>query len=360
MSQVLTDLHFCGYSEGATGTKKLIANGSHAMICCIFHNEKTPSLSVDLHGRYFKCFGCGKSGSYRELQQIMLPDLYGANREQNKGKMHGMQMSNAASNIRSLTTNSAAAHNLMDGMTRLNSFESDRNIMVPWDNDWRGLDKDFLNLLGSRIWTSRELDISVGNELMDLQRAYFPFKHPRFNFTIGYAARNLQDDIYPNQPKYRNSTLIGTKEILYMMNIIPPKCPIVIVEGAVDAAKLCYRSIPTVASLGTNQWDSFKTRMILAKRPSYVIALGDGDEAGQKFNYKLHQEFSPYIGDKFRYFELKDGLDPGGFEEHHIAHFWQVLNDITGGQLNQLSNNGQENFLFKSKESVEQAIKGEI
>lgn len=358
MSQVLTDLHFCGYSEGAQGPKKLVVNKSHAVLCCMFHNEKTPSLSIDLQGRYYKCFGCGAKGSYSKLQKMLLPDIYGQDREASKGRMHGMQMINAASNIRNLTTNISSAQNLMEGMDRLHNFESDQDIMVPWDHEWRGLDENYLNLLGSRVWTSRELDVANGSELIDVQRAYFPFKHPRFNFTIGYAARNLQDDIYPSQPKYRNSTLIGTKEILYMMNIIPPKCPIIIVEGAVDAAKLCYRSIPAVASLGTNQWDSFKTRLIMSRRPSLVMAMGDGDKAGQEFNLKLSQEFSPYLGDKFKYFELTDGLDPGGFNDDHIAHVWNVLNELTDGQMNELSNNGTENFLFRSKEEVQKAIMG--
>ena len=54
--------------------------------CCVFHNEKTPSMAVYENG--FKCFGCGKSGDVIDLACrvygldfnaacSMLADMYG-------------------------------------------------------------------------------------------------------------------------------------------------------------------------------------------------------------------------------------------------------------------------------------------
>jgi DNA primase catalytic core len=34
----------------------------HNMACCPFHDDHTPSLSVNAKGQYFHCFGCGKAG----------------------------------------------------------------------------------------------------------------------------------------------------------------------------------------------------------------------------------------------------------------------------------------------------------
>jgi len=46
--------------------------------CCIFHQEKTPSLSIRAKENYFKCFGCGESGSvidfYMKLYNKELPE----------------------------------------------------------------------------------------------------------------------------------------------------------------------------------------------------------------------------------------------------------------------------------------------
>ena len=50
----------------------------NGFINCIFHQEKTPSCSIKDKENFFKCFGCGKSGSvidfYMQLYKKELPD----------------------------------------------------------------------------------------------------------------------------------------------------------------------------------------------------------------------------------------------------------------------------------------------
>lgn len=42
---------------------KLKKMGKNHMACCPFHDEKSPSFSVNEAGQFFYCFGCGASGN---------------------------------------------------------------------------------------------------------------------------------------------------------------------------------------------------------------------------------------------------------------------------------------------------------
>ena len=42
-------------------------NGKNYMACCPFHNEKTPSFSINRDKQLFHCFGCGASGNFVQL-----------------------------------------------------------------------------------------------------------------------------------------------------------------------------------------------------------------------------------------------------------------------------------------------------
>ena len=54
ISQLVMDL--------CPGTSLRSAGKNRKKCCCVFHNEKTPSLMLDLSLNMYKCFGCGKGG----------------------------------------------------------------------------------------------------------------------------------------------------------------------------------------------------------------------------------------------------------------------------------------------------------
>ena len=39
-------------------------------LCCVFHDEKTPSLCVDLTKGSYYCLGCGKNGDVNESEEV--------------------------------------------------------------------------------------------------------------------------------------------------------------------------------------------------------------------------------------------------------------------------------------------------
>ena len=42
---------------------RLKKSGRNYMACCPFHEEKTPSFSVNQEKQFYHCFGCGASGN---------------------------------------------------------------------------------------------------------------------------------------------------------------------------------------------------------------------------------------------------------------------------------------------------------
>jgi DNA primase len=55
---------------------KLKRNGLDYKGFCPFHNEKTPSFSVNKAMGMYKCFGCGKSGDAIQFLKKRKPRLY--------------------------------------------------------------------------------------------------------------------------------------------------------------------------------------------------------------------------------------------------------------------------------------------
>ncbi len=41
------------------------------VILCLFHEEKTPSLSIDLEKGVFHCFGCDAGGGVKDFAQLV-------------------------------------------------------------------------------------------------------------------------------------------------------------------------------------------------------------------------------------------------------------------------------------------------
>jgi hypothetical protein len=333
-----------GYSQGAHGPQQIILTKDWAMINCIFHTEDTPSLGINLGGTGYSCFGCGAKGHYGELKKILLPELYG----DGAGSMSGIIASNRKvgqmlNRFKNAEQSSQKQAMIGEKISRINDFESNANYMVPWEADWRGMSAEFLRAFGGMYWNSTELDRSR-EELVTVPRIYFPFKHPRYtNLSIGYAARRLDDVVNQNAPKYRNSSVIATKQILYLLSAIKPRSPIVVVEGPFDALKLWYHGIPAVASLGTNQWSETKTGMILSRSPCCVVGLGDGDEAGAKFNNVLFSTFREFIPKKYYQIDLPKllpGGDPGSFDQAWIDYVYQCVNGASNGYLDEMRASG--------------------
>lgn len=329
-----------GYSfvqAGQAESGKVIrkASGSWVHIHCLYHNEKTPSMGINLSTGGFSCFGCGASGSWKDLRDKLGLDGGGTPRIGNISQ----DILGRMENMRYLATSATKNEDIAQKLSNVSNFE---RAMENWSYDWRGITGTFLESCGARRWQSMEYNDA--GEWGQCDRIYLPFKHPQYRtLTMGYAARRLNDETQEARlfPKYRNSSLIGTKSILYMLSAIRGTgWPMAIVEGPFDAIKLWYYGIPAVASLGTNQWSKSKTGMIMSKLPCSLYIIGDGDEAGWKFNQQLQMEFQGYMDQNVVPANLPAGLDPGTFDQAWIDYIYAEMNRSSNGKLDQLHQQG--------------------
>ncbi len=58
------------------------------VVLCLFHKEKTPSLSIDLKKGVFHCFGCGFAGGVKRFAELVGEPWGGAHSESRAAKAH--------------------------------------------------------------------------------------------------------------------------------------------------------------------------------------------------------------------------------------------------------------------------------
>jgi DNA primase len=286
---------------------------------CPFHDEKTPSFSVNTTNGYYHCFGCGESGDaigfVRKMEGLTFPEAIerlarqlgitltyeggtsAVNRETGKRMRHVEANKEAASFYEEqlLTPEARLAREFLaergfdeaaakhfgvgyapGGWDTLTTFLRGKGFSVPELIDG-GLAK-----MGSR-----------GSPIDRFhRRLMWPIKEPGGD-VVGFGARRIHDDD-PVQPKYMNTaeTLLFKKStVLYGADLarraIAQRYQAVIVEGYTDVMACHLAGVETaVASCGTAFGEDHVKllRRLLHDQDAHrseVIFTFDGDAAGQ-------------------------------------------------------------------------------
>lgn len=263
--------------------------------CYNGHDSKSPSLSIRKTDGTFYCFGCGESGygwnalaekiGAKKLKEEELPDpLY----------VLYKQLSAQEENTK------------------------DANIVLPWDAEpwtlgkYRGLSPGFLKRLDAKHW----YDSGV--------RAYrilFPISQKKK--LLGWVARRLDkiDDM-----KYRNAPKMRAMDILYPFDFVHQyfdSPSIVLVEGPMDALRLCHFQLPALAIMGTNNWRKKNRSLLLSLDVEKVVICTDGDPAGLKCRGDITPDLEEWF-DVEHYFP-PEGDDPGGMERKYVEELRKLL-----------------------------------
>jgi len=316
---------------------KLIRAGREWKACCPFHNEKTPSFTVNDDKGFYHCFGCGAHGdAIRFLtDQRGMPFMDAVKELAAKA---GMDVPAPDPQAKERADRTAT---LTDVMAEVAKWYSEQlaGIAGAEARDYlkrRGIEPDVVQRFGlgfapdSRSALKRALDRLGEDKLVETGmlikpeeggetydrfrgRLMFPIRDPRGR-VIGFGGRILG----PGEPKYLNSPdtpLFDKGRTLYNIDRAGPASRnarrLIVVEGYMDVIALDRAGISeVVAPNGTAVTEAQLERMWRLD-PSPILCF-DGDSAGRKAAIRAATRALPHIRPDrtLRFVELPSGEDP--------------------------------------------------
>lgn len=320
--------------EVASQYVKLERKGRRYFGLCPFHNEKSPSFSVEPAKQFFYCFGCNKGGSV--IQFIMniehldflealkyLADRAGitlpepddqGEKEKAKKRKELLELNKDAarfffSHLASKEGKEAQGYLKRRGLIEKTIRQFGLGLSP---SGWSELSNHFLARGVSRelLLTSGLSVKSKNGDLIDRfhGRIMFPIFDIRGNI-IGFGGRVMDQ----SQPKYMNSPdspVYNKSRELYGLNYARQSSSkrLLVVEGYMDVISLHQAGIDyAVASLGTalTQMQAW----ILKKYADEVIISYDADAAGQAATLR-GLEILEEAGCRVRVLMIPEGKDP--------------------------------------------------
>lgn len=320
--------------------------GSSYKGLCPFHNEKTPSFSVDEGRQSYKCFGCGEGGDVISfVQKYYNLDFMDA--MEMLARDYGIELKKGGQGNR--YTKEYYEINRQAAIFFFNAFRKGPNPAYEYMRG-RGISDETLHTFGigyaDDAWTSltdhlvnqgyepsKLVDVGLASEKNG--RYYDKFRgrvmFPIINTggkIIGFGGRIISD----GEPKYlnsRESAAFQKKNNLYGLNItkdyVKKEDRIILVEGYMDVISLFQAGIRNVsASLGTALTDN-QARLI-KRYTSNVILSYDADNAGQ--NAALRGLDILYGEDlRAKVLIVTDGKDPDEFIKAQGRNAYLALAD---------------------------------
>ncbi|MBT4520885.1 MAG: DNA primase [Halieaceae bacterium] len=338
---------------------KLKKTGKNYSARCPFHDEKTPSFSVNQEKQFYYCFGCGAGGNalgflmdydntgFPETVETLATSVGlevpreqtrpGAPQEEQSNRELYAVMEQVEQFYRQALRNHAKATGAVNylkerGLSGIIAKQFGLGYAPPgWDNLLTALgssDGQRALLLKSGMLVQNEAG-KIYDRFRD--RVMFPIRDQRGR-VIAFGGRVLGDD----KPKYLNSPETGIfhkgRELygLYEAKQSNRKLErILVVEGYMDVIALAQYDINyATATLGTATSKNHLERIY--RLCPEVIFCFDGDEAGRKAALRALEATLPCMEDgrQARFLFLPEGEDPdtvvrgGG-----TAHFEQLQSE---------------------------------
>jgi DNA primase len=302
---------------------------------CPFHDERTPSFSVNASDKLFYCFGCGKGGDaisfVRELEQLDFAEAVEWLAERFRVTLEYEEMSPEVEERRRRRERLLAVLEQATSFYERHLWETAAGEPVRGYLAGRGLGeascREFRLGLSPGHGLARKaqekgftvaelrsagLTNARGNDYFP-QRLMFPLADARGR-VVGFQARKLHDDD-PLRGKYVNSPegeLFRKSAILYGLHLARPAIAksgrAIVVEGNTDAIALRQAGLdPVVASMGTALTEQHLRELSRLTRQLFLCF--DADSAGEAATLR-GMELAVGQGFEVRVVPLPPGEDP--------------------------------------------------
>ena len=321
--------------EVVSGRTQLRKAGARYVGRCPFHEERTPSFSVNAADKLFYCFGCGKGGDVitfvRDTEQLdfaeaveWLAERFRVTLEYEEVSPHFEQSRTRRNRLHALLDQAATFYerHLWDSAAGapVREYLESRGLGEPVCREFRlglspgaGLAEKAQQKGFSRDELRRGgLTNARGNDYFP-QRLMFPLADARGRI-VGFQARRLREDD-PLRGKYVNSPegeLFHKSAILYGLHLaraaIAKQERAVVVEGNTDVIALRQAGFePVVASMGTALTEQQLKELQRLTRRLYLCF--DSDAAGEAATLR-GMELAAERGFEIRVVTLPPGRDP--------------------------------------------------
>ena len=337
----------------ASNYLRLEQKGRRFWACCPFHNEKTPSFSINAEDGIYYCFGCKESGDVIKFVEKMeniefydavkfladkagmqVPDLKPTEEVTKRQKFKERLLSALDYAYKHYQENlynkdAVVAQNYIK-MRKFTRRELE-DFKIGYSKDWT----DIVTYLHGKGFTDNEL-VSAGicgqknGRVFDVlaNRLVFPIFNA-FNECIGFSARALEKTDFA---KYKNTaeTLVFQKgKIVFGINLLKKYKQqhgldnIILVEGQMDVIAMHKGGFKqTVACMGTALTKDHVSE--LKRYSNNIVLCFDNDGAGEKATLRAIEMFRGENVD-LKVVKLSGGKDPD-----------EVLNSLGAEKLQEM------------------------
>ncbi|MDR3190715.1 MAG: DNA primase [Lactobacillaceae bacterium] len=317
---------------------------------CPFHEERTPSFSVNEEKQIFKCFSCGRGGNVfsfiQEIDNLSFPEAV-----IKVAPQAGVDLDAAytqTTNAKPVDQHQLALLNLYQDATKLyhhllvNTAAGETALSYLHE---RGLDDTTIDafMLGYAPDNDALLhyfeEKKIDYQLMRESELFIVWDdgslHDRFNnrvlFTIrdakgqpiAYSGRRLNSD--ESEPKYINSPespLFNKSQVLFNLDlakgVIKKTKSVILFEGFMDVIAAFQAGVQNgVASMGTSLTP--EQIKILDRQAQRISVTYDSDHAGQAATKRALDLLATHSQLRAQVIHIPDGMDPDEYLRSHDA-----------------------------------------